>query len=87
MHYTFSAERPNSRYIDIEFTTSNPDGGEVLLQLPSWRPGRYELGNFARNIQRDFMSSMRLENRFLLKTNERFVAGTRQRRGIPDGAL
>ena len=52
MHYTFSAERPNSRYIDIEFTTSNPDGGEVLLQLPSWRPGRYELGNFARNIQR-----------------------------------
>ena len=24
---------------------------ELILQLPAWRPGRYELGNFAKNIQ------------------------------------
>jgi predicted metalloprotease with PDZ domain len=22
------------------------------LQLPAWRPGRYELGNFAKNVKR-----------------------------------
>ncbi|MBA3705887.1 MAG: M61 family metallopeptidase, partial [Bacteroidetes bacterium] len=25
---------------------------EVLIQLPAWRPGRYELGNFAKNVQK-----------------------------------
>jgi predicted metalloprotease with PDZ domain len=25
---------------------------ELLIQLPAWRPGRYELGNFAKNIQK-----------------------------------
>src|SRR5690606_20849150 len=24
----------------------------IEVQLPAWRPGRYELGNFAKNIQR-----------------------------------
>ena len=27
-------------------------GEELLLQLPAWRPGRYELGNFAKNVKR-----------------------------------
>ena len=25
---------------------------KIQLQLPAWRPGRYELGNFAKNIKR-----------------------------------
>lgn len=31
---------------------NNIDSEEVILELPSWRPGRYELGNFARNIRK-----------------------------------
>ncbi len=34
--------------IKIEFDLVEP--GTFELQLPSWRPGRYELGNFAKNI-------------------------------------
>lgn len=30
----------------------NIAGSTLQLQLPSWRPGRYELGNFAKNIKK-----------------------------------
>lgn len=53
MKYTFSYQEPHHHFItiDVEIDTSNKE--EVLLQLPAWRPGRYELGNFAKNV-RDF---------------------------------
>lgn len=37
----------------ISFEAEFPTYGQntVTLQLPSWRPGRYELGNFAKNIR------------------------------------
>lgn len=37
----------------IRFTASFPHNGESFfsLQLAAWRPGRYELGNFAKNIR------------------------------------
>lgn len=50
MHYCFSFSNPDSKYIDIEFKTSVTDNITVVC-LPAWRPGRYELGNFAKNIQ------------------------------------
>lgn len=48
--YTFSTDNAAQQYIHItvEFTAS---ANEHLLQLPSWRPGRYELGNFAKNVR------------------------------------
>jgi predicted metalloprotease with PDZ domain len=52
MHYNFSYNNPHKQYIDIEFTFSNVNSKEVLVRLPRWRPGRYELGNFAKNIQK-----------------------------------
>lgn len=47
--YTFGIENPHQQYIHIsvEFET---EGDSTTLQLPSWRPGRYELANFAKNI-------------------------------------
>lgn len=53
MKYTFSYQQPHHRFItiDVEVKTVNKD--EIVLQLPAWRPGRYELGNFAKNV-RDF---------------------------------
>lgn len=50
MHYNFSYSDPNSKYILIECTASVHDT-VTLFQLPAWRPGRYELGNFARNVK------------------------------------
>ncbi|MCH2198928.1 MAG: hypothetical protein MK081_09085 [Flavobacteriales bacterium] len=49
--YRVWSEKPHSRYLDLE--AHIPTGGrkELTLQLPAWRPGRYELGNFARNIR------------------------------------
>ena len=52
MHYKFSAPNPGSHFIEIELAVAELDKDEVVLQLPAWRPGRYELGNFSRNIQR-----------------------------------
>lgn len=48
--FTFGIENPNQQYIQItsEFKTSRD---ETNIELPSWRPGRYELGNFAKNVR------------------------------------
>ena len=48
--YTFSIDNANQQYlaISVEFNTT---GTQTILHLPAWRPGRYELGNFAKNIK------------------------------------
>jgi predicted metalloprotease with PDZ domain len=52
MKYTISYNQPHHHYIDIEFTAKAINAAETIVQLPAWRPGRYELGNFAKNIQK-----------------------------------
>ena len=52
MKYKITYQQPNNHYIDIEYTVDNIKTNELLIQLPAWRPGRYELGNFAKNIQK-----------------------------------
>lgn len=51
MQYIVSYQQPNTHFIDIEFIFK-PTSTQQLVQLPAWRPGRYELGNFAKNIQK-----------------------------------
>jgi predicted metalloprotease with PDZ domain len=50
-HYSISYANYSSQYIDIEYTL-NVNASTTELALPTWRPGRYELGNFAKNIQK-----------------------------------
>ena len=51
VRYTFSSEERNKQYVQIKVQI--PVSKEcTLIHLPSWRPGRYELGNFAKNINR-----------------------------------
>ena len=52
MHYFISSIDPASKFIDITLTIDNISDDTLELHLPSWRPGRYELGNFAKNIQK-----------------------------------
>lgn len=52
MHYRLSADPDLPHYIDVETRLTDVSTPELDLQLPAWRPGRYELQNFAKNIQR-----------------------------------
>jgi len=52
MQYIISYQQPTTHFIDIELVIDKINASELLLQLPAWRPGRYELGNFAKNIQK-----------------------------------
>ncbi len=51
MHYKISFSNAHRHFITIEYTVDVTGLDSVLLQLSSWRPGRYELGNFAKNIR------------------------------------
>ena len=51
-HYLFSYTYPHRHFIDIDMTVDVRGEEYLYFQLPSWRPGRYELGNFASNIQK-----------------------------------
>ncbi|MFM7728902.1 MAG: M61 family metallopeptidase [Flavobacteriales bacterium] len=49
--YSVFTKHPHRHFISFSAEFEVKKRKEVLLQLPSWRPGRYELGNFAKNIR------------------------------------
>ena len=49
MKYTITYYNPENQYIKIKAEIDTPEK-ETTLTFPNWRPGRYELGNFAKNI-------------------------------------
>lgn len=51
MHYKIYSKDRASHFIDIECTITDFKTDILELQLPAWRPGRYELQHFAKNIQ------------------------------------
>jgi predicted metalloprotease with PDZ domain len=53
MKYTISYQRPEQQFIDISLLLQKlPAEPFFEVQLAAWRPGRYELGNFAKNVQK-----------------------------------
>lgn len=52
LHYKIYLKNPQSHYIYIDLIVSDISENQIKLQLPAWRPGRYELGNFAKNIKK-----------------------------------
>jgi predicted metalloprotease with PDZ domain len=52
MIYSISYQNPFTHLIDIDLVIADINKKKTYLQLPSWRPGRYEITNFAKNIQR-----------------------------------
>ncbi|HAP69590.1 MAG TPA: hypothetical protein DCR04_07670, partial [Flavobacteriales bacterium] len=50
--YELKYSNPHRHFLNVEMTVSGVKGDVLELQLPSWRPGRYELGDFAQNIQK-----------------------------------
>ncbi len=51
MNYTFQIEDPHKHFIHIIAEIDVEPNTQIDIQLPSWRPGRYELANFAKNIK------------------------------------
>jgi len=49
MKYTIDYYNPSNQYIKIK-AEINSTSDTTILCFPNWRPGRYELGNFAKNI-------------------------------------
>lgn len=52
IRYKLFQKHPASHYIYVDLHIDNIKSDTLTLQLPAWRPGRYELGNFAKNIKR-----------------------------------
>ncbi|KAA3440789.1 M61 family metallopeptidase [Rufibacter hautae] len=50
-HYHLSSQNPLSGFLQIRTSIENIATPELYLQLPAWRPGRYELQNFAQKLQ------------------------------------
>ena len=48
LYFLKSSSDPNYLEITFQFTPRKP--GKQLIQLPIWRPGRYQAQNFAKNI-------------------------------------
>ena len=51
MKYSFSISDSYNHFIEIKTEVNVQDIPILNLQLPAWRPGRYELGNFSKNIK------------------------------------
>lgn len=52
IYYKLSSSNPASHFAEIEMRVNTNQSSEVFFQLPSWRPGRYEIGNFSKNIRK-----------------------------------
>lgn len=51
MKYTFSIKDPAKQFLGIRLEITQIEADKIKVQLPSWRPGRYELANFSKNIR------------------------------------
>ena len=49
--YLFSYKNAHKHFIDIDLKVKTRGEKSLSFQLPAWRPGRYELADFAKNIQ------------------------------------
>ncbi|GHA68008.1 M61 family metallopeptidase [Pontibacter akesuensis] len=50
IHYSISYSNPLTHFLNITISITNNQQQELYLQLPAWRPGRYELQHFAQKL-------------------------------------
>ncbi|WP_075351682.1 M61 family metallopeptidase [Algoriphagus marinus] len=51
INYHFSCDNPASQFIQIKIKLCSVDCDQVTLQMPSWRPGRYQLADYAQYVR------------------------------------
>ncbi len=52
LHYKLHVKNSASHYLYIDLHISGISTQTTEVNLPAWRPGRYELGNFSKNIKK-----------------------------------
>jgi predicted metalloprotease with PDZ domain len=52
INYIVSYKNPHRHYVDFKLSTTTNGKTTMQFQLAAWRPGRYELADFAQNIQK-----------------------------------
>jgi predicted metalloprotease with PDZ domain len=50
-YYRIYFSNPANQYVQVEVIFTELKEKYIEIKLPRWRPGRYELGNFAKNIK------------------------------------
>ncbi len=79
VNYRISYSNPLTHLIDIEISIKKVVTSYIELQLPAWRPGRYELQNYAANIKqfkandidnRSLVSEKTSRNRWRIETGK-----------------
>lgn len=51
IHHRISCLNPVSQFVQFELRIPAQNKGEIHLQLPAWRAGRYQLANYAQNLR------------------------------------
>lgn len=51
IHYRISCLNPASQFVQFELRIPAQNNGEIHLQLPAWRAGRYQLADYAKNLR------------------------------------
>jgi predicted metalloprotease with PDZ domain len=51
IQYSINTYEPSNGFVHIQMRFKAESNSPIVLQLPAWRPGRYELANYARNIK------------------------------------
>jgi predicted metalloprotease with PDZ domain len=76
--YKLFQKTPNSHYIFVDLHIDGIRSDSIELQLPAWRPGRYELGNFAKNIKKvEVFDAKKNTLEFTKSTKDRWVIDTK----------
>ncbi len=52
LQYKLYIKTPASHYLYVDLLVSGITSEKTEVNLPAWRPGRYELGNFSKNIKK-----------------------------------
>lgn len=77
--YFLSQKNPASHYIYIDMQVDAVSSETLQLQIPAWRPGRYELGNFAKNIKRvDFFNENNEALEYTKKSKDLWEVNTKK---------
>lgn len=70
MHYHIAISDAEQHFISLTATIDFIHQDTLHLQLPSWRPGRYELQNYAKNIRKFSVTDGEGNEVFYKKTNK-----------------
>ncbi|MFK8044699.1 MAG: M61 family metallopeptidase [Crocinitomicaceae bacterium] len=77
MKYTLTYDQPYRQNLKISATFRVIGANQITLNFPTWRPGRYELGNFAKNItQFNVVDDQGVPRTYSKTTNDEWVIET-----------